>query len=147
MPVMCIECNETPKAFRVNGVTFSKRKLAEFFPQWESNTETFWRYLLMMPFFAETKEVSEAPTKVGAYAIFKAKRMQKAIGIYNEAIPAFMIMCAQMGKISEENFNTIAEQCHDHICDCGVQKSPRNFGDNNVVDMRSYPRKDGKTLH
>jgi hypothetical protein len=129
---MCIECNETSAAFRVNGVTFSKRKLAEFFPQWESNAETFWRYLLIMPFFAETKQMDEAPTKVGKYAIFKAKRIRKAIGLPIEAIRPFMIMAAQMGHISEDNFGMVADQCHDHICDCGVQKSPR---------------KDGKTLH
>jgi hypothetical protein len=145
---MCIECHETDKAFRMNDVVFSKRKLREFFPQWEANAETFWRYLLMMPFFAETKEASEAPTKVGYYAIAKAKRLQKAIGIYDHAIPAFMIMAAEMGNVSEGNFNMVANMCHDHVCDCGVKKSPRDFGDNNVVDLRSYPRnKDGKTLN
>lgn len=140
MPVMCIECNEVKHAYRINGVTFSKKRLSELFPLWESNTESLWRYLFLMPFFAETKTVEEAPTDTGKYAIFKAKRLLKAMKLDKDAFGPFMAVAAEAGGIKDNNMmHAIVSQSHDHTCDCGVKKSPQNW-DGNVVDIRSYTR-------
>jgi len=119
-----VDIHETAHAFRLNGVTFSKRCLAELFPIWGATDESFYRFLVIMPFFAETKEIGDAPTKVGNYAIAKSKRLLESLKLPHDAIPAFMAMAAQLGNLDEEDAGDIALQCHDAICKCGKKKSP-----------------------
>src|SRR5882757_724308 len=64
-----MDISETPKAFNINGITFSKKRLAELFPGWGCDIKTFYRLMIIMPFFASQKRVEEAPTVTGKYAI------------------------------------------------------------------------------
>ena len=130
MQAMCITVNEMPHAYRINGVTVAKKHLRELFPSWGDSQDAFYRYLVLVPFLAETKEPEDTPTKTGFYAVFKAKRIQKALEIYGDVIVGFMMVSAQMGHLDPDSFGMIADQAHDNICNCGVKKSPQ------VVDIR-----------
>lgn len=124
-----IDINETKHAFRINGVTFAKKKLSELLPLWGDDVDSFYRYLVIMPFFATSKDVGSAPTPLGNYAIAKSKRIFDTLELDNNAIPVFMMMAAQMGHIEEEGFSEclsdLSNQTHDAICNCGVKKSGR----------------------
>jgi hypothetical protein len=128
--VSCIHVNESVAAFNINGVTFAKKYLRELFPSWGDSDNSFYRYLVMVPFLAETKEPEDTPTPIGFYAVAKAKRIQKALDVYGDDIVGFMMMAAHLGNIDPDNFGAIADQCHDNICNCGKKKSPQ------VVDLR-----------
>jgi hypothetical protein len=126
--IMRIDIGETEKSFNINGVAFSKARLAELFPEWGCDLQAFYRYLLIMPFFATTKDPATAPGKAGKYAILKARRIYPSVGLNEDdsAIVAFMHVAAQMGNLKlPEELGLITDQCHDQICDCGEKKSPR----------------------
>lgn len=119
---LSVNIHEMKHAFNVNGVTFSRKKLAELFPSWGDSLESFYRFLCIAPFLSETKEVEDAPSSVGKYAIFKAKRIQKALNLYEDMIPAFMVMAAKMGNLEDDHIGEISDQCHDQVCNCGKKK-------------------------
>ena len=120
-----MDIHETPKAFNVNGITFSKKRLAELFPGWGCDIKTFYRLMIIMPFFASQKSVEEAPTVTGKYAISKAKRIFENIGLDDASILPFMQIAAQLGELQiPECLDDITEQCHDQICGCGAKVSP-----------------------
>lgn len=136
--MMRIEVNEMKHAFRVNGVTFSRKRLLELFPMWGDKETTMYRFLVIAPFLAETKEVEDAPTEQGRYAIYKAKRLHTALGLDGEdrqTIPAFMMAAAQMGELPVERIGEIATAIHDSTCGCGVKKSHK------------LPAEPGRVLH
>jgi hypothetical protein len=121
--MMKVEVNEMKHAFRVNGVTFSRKKLGELFPEWGNEIQTLYRFMVIAPFLAETKEVSDAPTELGRYAIAKAKRIHEALAFPDrDAIAPFMMMAGQMGKIDPDDFGDIATALHNNICGCGKDK-------------------------
>ena len=120
--------NETPKAFNVNGITFSKKRLAELFPGWGCDIKTFYRLMIIMPFFATQKKVEEAPTSTGKYAIAKSKRIYETIGLDEGSLLPFMTIAAELGDLQiPKCLDDITEQCHDQICGCGAKISPTHL--------------------
>lgn len=123
-----VELSQTEKAFRINGVTFAKRRLAELFPAWEATEQSFCRLLVLTPFIAETRSVEKAPTECGKYTVAKCKRILAALNLPEEhgaIVAAFMVAVGQMGDIEPENFSSLMDQAHDHLCDCGEKREPK----------------------
>lgn len=129
-----VEVNTMAHAFNVNGVAFSRKYLSEIFPAWGDSEETFYRFLVMVPFIAETRDIDDAPGALGRYIVYKAKRIYKALELPRDAVGPFMLASCQMGEFNPENMKDIYDAMHDIICDCGVVKGRQ-------------PAHAGRTLH
>jgi hypothetical protein len=108
MQVMRIEIGESAHAFRVNGVTIAKRHLKASLPDRanEGDDKTLARYLTIVPFLHEAYVPKDDAPECIKYGAFKAKRLYKALGLTQESIAPFMLMCmSQSGDLpTADNF-------------------------------------------
>lgn len=118
-----IKISETKHAFRVNGVAFEKKHLEGIFPGWTSSFDVFHRYLVLVPFLAETGDPERVKSEHGKYAIIKAKHIWDIFDVPEGGeipfIMAALTLCGLDGETPDEDLQEIVDKSHDHICRCG----------------------------
>lgn len=99
MHVMSITVNETAKAFKVNGVIIAKRHIARSFSDTHDLDKALSKYLTIVPFLSTSFNCPETASEHVKYGAFKAKRLYAALGLNDENVVPFMLMCvAQSGE-------------------------------------------------
>ncbi len=96
--VMCIQMEQSEKAFRVNGVTLAKRHLLNTLGK-DCNGDVdkaLAKFFVIVPFLSEAFECPERASASVKYGAFKAKRLYKALGINEENTVPFMLMALSM---------------------------------------------------
>jgi hypothetical protein len=151
MQTMMIETNETRFAFRVNGVTFAKKHLANTLGRdcQDDMSKALAKFLVIVPFLATAFEVSEHASESIKYGAAKAKRMYKALGLNEDNTVPFMLICmAQTGADDpNECVAAIGKELRETGFYEGGKRVERPFRqrEDNVVNLADHMRK--PTLH
>lgn len=141
--VIAINVQETPHAYRVNGVTVAKRHLQKAFPARAHETEKLlWTYLVIVPFLHEAYNVPVKAAEHIKYCSVKAHRVFHALNLPNEAILPFMIVALKSaGDMNDEEMNQMGIGQFANLTDA-FAPSNRDGADNVVPFPGSK-----KTLH
>jgi hypothetical protein len=146
MMMHCIEIsiNETPKAFRVNGVTVAKRHLEKTMGRETRDFEKMLaKFLVIVPFLHKAYEAPEGASESVQYGATKAHALYKALRLTDDAIVPFMLVC--LAQANDGRMNNPQEAISRIGAEVSRSFRPGSEREDNVISFADARK--NRTLH